>query len=79
MDRHHLYNTTDTHFKGSYSALIIILLGLMFCACMVKYYDKKNRNINRNIERIDNSPPPVQNNLPAYEQVDNPPSYESIT
>lgn len=85
-------NTTDNDDTHNTESLLVLSLGIMLVfACIVRYCDYKNKtqarrnvlihhNINndrpQNIENIENVAREVV--PPTYEQVDHPPSYESI-
>lgn len=80
-------NTTDNDDNHNNESLLVLSLGIMLVfACIVRYCDYRNKNrarenvlihhnndINENIENVVREVVP-----PTYEQVDHPPSYESI-
>ena len=82
-------NTTDKDDNHNNESLLVLSLGIMLVfACAVRYCDYKNKTLTRrNVlihHNINNDRPQnIENTIrevvpPTYEQVDHPPSYESI-
>ena len=79
-------NTTDKDDNHNTESLLVLSLGIMLVfACAVRYCDYRNKNrarenvlIHHNINNDINENVVREVVPPTYEQVEHPPSYESI-